>query len=475
MRIILVFLFMSLSLHAAPRFDFILKEIIKFQEFRQEFHETFKLKLKLKEYEKNGLILSANDAIKLSKSVDNTVAAGEKFIDTLYEKAQNISHDSSKAVSLLEFLLEERFDLLFETAKNAESLSNSPIYIPIQDSSLCEQYYGDKDKSEFNQYVKENNIYFYQFKVLLIKKIFQSLQINEFSKNAIKLLRASVQLVDLLTNKTQELGFADNCGGYLKCMIYSNDFKMSSKHAAVAIRNGVKSKTWEKNKKLYDIYWYETHFIAKERINLFKGLGVPKGHGIKYYTTDYEEGLEKDDLPFPDYLKEPIERPFVESESFFATVKFEDFEDDIDILQESNLPIEEQHAEVAVTNDALKDSEKQDKEDFLYPAGVRKFHDLTPYSPYEKLNLKNKQQNLIDKIFDSKAFSTVSYGEFKKLWKSLGGTIIGDRKTAHKQLIGPNKEPLFGVSAHGDSRTYGKNTIKYFRAALYYIGARPSI
>ena len=98
-----------------------------------------------------------------------------------------------------------------------------------------------------------------------------------------------------------------------------------------------------------------------------------------------------------------------------------------------------------------------------------------PYSPYEKLNLKNKQQKLIDKIFDSKAFSTVSYGKFKKLWESLDGTIIGDRKTAHKQLIGPKKEALFGVSAHGDSQTYGKNTIKYFRAALYYIGARPSI
>ncbi len=282
MRILLVFLFMSLSLHAASRFDFILKEIIKFQEFRQEFHENFKLKLKLKEYEKNGLILSVNDVINLSRSVDNTVAAGEQFIDHLYEKAQNISHDSSKAVSLLEFLLEERFKLLVETAQNAESLSNSPICIPIQDGSLCEQYYGDKDKSEFHEYVKENNIYFYQFKVLLIKKIFQSLQINELSENAIKLLRASVQLADLLTNKTQELGFVDNCGGYLKCMIYSKDFKCNCARAVVVIHNGVKSKTWEKNKKLYDIYWYETHFIARERINHFKGLGVPKGHGIKY-------------------------------------------------------------------------------------------------------------------------------------------------------------------------------------------------
>ena len=473
MKILLMFLFMSLSLHAVSRFDFILKEVIKFQEFREEFHENFKLKLK--EYEKNGLILSANDAKKLSKSVDITVAAGEKFIDTLYEKAQNISHDSSKAVSLLEFLLEERFDLLVVTANSAESLSSSPICIPIQDSSLCEQYYGNKDKSEFYKYVKENNIYFYQFKMLLIKKIFQSLQINELSINVIKLLRASVQLADLLTNKTQELGFVDNCGGYLKCMIYSNDFKMNSSHAAVAIRKGMKSKTWGKNKKLYDIYWYETHFIAKERIEPFKGLGVPKGHGIKYYTTDYEEGLEKDELPFPDYLKEPIERPFVESESFFATVKFEDFEDNIDILQESNLLIEEQPAEVVVINNELKDSKEQDKENFLYPAGVRKFHDLMPYSPYEKLNLNNKQQKLIDKIFDFKAFSTVSYGKFKKLWESLGGTIIGDRKTAHKQLIGPRKKPLFGVSAHGDSQTYGKNTIKYFRAALYYIGARPSI
>lgn len=114
-------------------------------------------------------------------------------------------------------------------------------------------------------------------------------------------------------------------------------------------------------------------------------------------------------------------------------------------------------------------------EDFLYPAGVRKFHNLIPDSNYEKLNLNNKRQKIINKIFDPKASTKISYKEFKNLWISLGCTIIENRKTSHKQLIGPQKEPLFGIYAHGDSQTYGKNTIKYFRAALYYIGARASI
>ena len=37
---------MNLSVHAVSRFDFVLKEIIKFQEYRQEFHENYKEKLK---------------------------------------------------------------------------------------------------------------------------------------------------------------------------------------------------------------------------------------------------------------------------------------------------------------------------------------------------------------------------------------------------------------------------------------------
>lgn len=71
MKIVLIFLFMNLSVHAVSRFDFVLKEIIKFQEFRQEFHENYKEKLK--ENKTTLLQLDNDDKRTLIKRIDITI------------------------------------------------------------------------------------------------------------------------------------------------------------------------------------------------------------------------------------------------------------------------------------------------------------------------------------------------------------------------------------------------------------------
>lgn len=473
LKTLLILFITATSGHASSRFGFVLKEIIKFQEFRTEFHES--LQQKMNESLQTIHNLNQEDYARLERANRQTIEKGNEFIQQLYERAINLS-ESDKAVSLLEYLLVARFDTIYETARMAESCSSSAIGLPVQDSSLADKYYNieklvPQDRQEFYKFIRENNIYLYQFEVLLIKKIFQALSLEELNPAVIKLLRASPALADILSNKSTKLGCVDDCGGYLKCMVYSNDFDFDETRVIAAIATGKKSRTWEKIKKSYDIYWYESHFIKKERIMPFLGLGMPKDHGLRSSLTDYENG-DAEDLPMPDYLL-PRERPFIEYESFFNTVEFSAFEDVAEAEPNPN------DHNTALPQDVCKKAPSasletaQQTKEFIYPSGLRKFHNLMPDSPYEERILKPSQQKFINRIFDPKAFSKISFGNFRKFWLKIGGQVIEDRGSAHKQLIGPNNDALVGVSAHSDAQTYGKNTIKYFRAALYYIGCRP--
>jgi hypothetical protein len=354
----------------------------------------------------------------------------------------------------------------------------------------------DTDK-KFNEFIKNANITSYQLIVKLIKKTFQLLSINELSQHAIKLLRASPALWNILQNKTFDLGYSDQSGGYIKAKVYMEHFKCSLGTAvSKTIFGGSCCPKWEKEKKLYDLYLYESHFIPKEKFIESKMLGAD-GSGINYILTDYEN-RECDDLPYPDFLKIQHERPFVELPNFFDTFDFDLLSDEVcryeeiipapvdnnntnNIEQTDNSEEKSENiidnAEPTTSNDIISDDTKNeiiDNEDYLAPSGIRKFHNLMPETPYPPLNLKKKHQKFVDRIFNSKTSHTISYGEFRAFWQKMSGTIIEDTSSSHKQLIGPNGDPLYGVSAHNDAHTYGKKTIKYFRAALYYIGCRPS-
>jgi hypothetical protein len=487
--IFLVVLFFTQTSLAA-RFDIILREIIKYQEFEEEFCAQLD--------EQIG-ILAAKGSVdreilhNIRETFQVKKAGGDALIGELHKQAENIFNDSQKAVSLLEFLLEIRFTaFLAAVADSAENCSSSGIRLPVQDDSLLNRRRFDNNfksshTKEYHKVLIKNNVKSYQFIVLLIKKIFQSLSVEELSPEAIKLLRCSPQLADVLQGKTNDLGCIDHAGGYLKLMTYMNDFNCDQDFARVFIRQGKKSKTWEKNKKKYDIYWYKNHILVEKKLMPFLGLGMPDGDGIISYCTAYEHGDCQDELLELDYLKPKEPAPFIELPNFFDTVNFAQLDGDDDDMQmehditsnhdkvndhvlaepdsaEEKLLISKERKNITVPN-----TEKE----FLMPAGIRKFHSLLPVSKYGIHALNDEQQDFINRLFSKDRFQKISYKQFEAFWRQLKGDIIASRGSSHKQLIGPDGDPLFGIYAHGKSQKYGKKTIKYFRAACYYIGCRP--
>ncbi|NEJ83945.1 hypothetical protein GR268_46735, partial [Rhizobium leguminosarum] len=58
--------------------------------------------------------------------------------------------------------------------------------------------------------------------------------------------------------------------------------------------------------------------------------------------------------------------------------------------------------------------------------------------------------------------------------KSEGGMILNGSGGSHIALIGPQKEKIFGLFAHNNGQTYGKDGVKYLQTAVLYIGLRPN-
>jgi hypothetical protein len=302
----------------------------------------------------------------------------------------------------------------------------------------------------------------------------------------------------VLQNKTFNLNHPDEFGGYIRIQTYVNYYHIDIETAIKKIKENIKCPSWEKQKKSCDLYLYESHFIPKTKFIESKMLGA-NGSGMNYMLTDYENG-ECDDLPYPDFLKVQPERIFIEFPHFFDIFDFNLFSDEINTQEKTiltqaennndNTIIVEQtdnsekkseniidNAEPTTSNDIISDDTKNeiaDDKDYLAPSGIGKFHNLMPEAPYPSLILKKKDQRFINKIFNSKTSHTISYGEFRAFWQKMNGTVIEATGSSHKQLIGPNSDPLYGVSSHNDADTYGKKMIKYFRTALYYIGCRPN-
>ena len=108
------------------------------------------------------------------------------------------------------------------------------------------------------------------------------------------------------------------------------------------------------------------------------------------------------------------------------------------------------------------------------PSGIRKFHALMPTTSYAIRELDRGDQGFIDDIFHDRRFARITYKEFKRFWENQKGRIITNHGGSHRFLIGPKRDSLFGTYTHGGGQTYTHKTIKYLRAALWYIGCRPS-
>ncbi|MDP3532682.1 MAG: hypothetical protein Q8S31_05275 [Alphaproteobacteria bacterium] len=480
--------------YGVSRFDPILKEIIKYQEFEieaKEYRHQLLNKKKVTNLDTKETIYNLKEKNELKENDDDI------FIEKLYFFAKESIKNDDSAINFFEFLLENRLEkFIYYSYKATETLLTTNVALPPQDIELFNQC--NHHDIEYSTLTRITNIERYQLIVSLIKKLFQILSIDELTKKSINLLCASPALWDILQNKTTNLGHEDQSGGYIKVKVYMEYFKCDMAQALLKIMHRTRCPKWEKNKKNYDVYLYESHFIPKKKFIESKLLGA-NGRGMFFTLTDYENG-ECDDLPYPDFLKTQPEHPFLESESFFDTFDFNLLSDEVDIPAKIKLsptehicnntnniqPIDTlpekseniiDHSEPIIDNEIILDNKKIDiidDEDYLPPSGIRKFHNLMPEAPYPPINLKKKDQRFIDTIFNSKTSHTISYGEFKKFWNKMSCQIIENTGSSHKQLIGPNGDALYGVSAHNDAHTYGKNTIKYFRAALYYIGCRPS-
>jgi hypothetical protein len=483
--------------HAVSRFDPILKEIIKFQEFEIEAQEKLEKAQNKNETIKTQIDNIDNDEIleKFSKKY-NTYQ--DEQINKFFELITKLQHNEISGSDFLEQLLKDRLHGLIYLRSRTLISQTYFLNMPPLDEKLFKLWARDdsNESMQYNMLVKKNNITRYQLTVILIKKIFQLLNIEELSPQTLKLLRASPFIWPILQNQTNDLGHHDQSGGYIKIKTYMDYFKCSLITAIAKIKNNEPCPKWEKNKQNYDVYLYEANFIPKEKFIESKMLGAPKNSGVTIELTDYEAG-ECDDLPYPDFLKVQPERPFIESERFFDTFNFNTFNDEINEFEkapvlstEANLSSEniiniidinniinfsELTPSESVSNDTIENNITSDSDnDYFLPSGIRKFHNLMPEAPYPPRSLKKKQQKFVDRIFNSKTSHTISYGEFKKFWNKMNGQIIEDTGSSHKHLIGPKGDSLYGVAAHNDAHTYGKNTIKYFRAALYYIGCRPS-
>lgn len=111
--------------------------------------------------------------------------------------------------------------------------------------------------------------------------------------------------------------------------------------------------------------------------------------------------------------------------------------------------------------------------DWVLPQGLRSFHSQMLKHTYPLRSIKS-HQDIVDQLFDPLQQRNITFKAFKGLWKATGGQIIGTNGGSHKELIGPQEEPLFGIFAHGDSQVYGPSYIKYLQTAVLYVGLRPT-
>lgn len=343
------------------------------------------------------------------------------------------------------------------------------------------------DNKKFNKIARARNVQRYQFLNLLTSSMFKILRRDELSEETVKLLRVSPQLWPLLKGETHDLGHPDEAGGFAIVSAYlQHPFKKGQglrhderrltalKRVATRINKNVHCPLWETRKPLNDGYLYRTHYPILSLPEVVLPLPYPA------FLQSTTHSAEKEEVTFP---QEP---------SFFDTFpfeKFDDAEEEISVpspLEEKSESIEEPSVFADRSGPSCYSappptfiassftSTPSCSTDFIMPSGIRKFHDLIPLSPYADRELDKSDQSFIDKIFDVRGFKNITYGEFKAFWTRQGGKIVGSHGGSHRRLVGPKGDSLSGTYTHGRGQTYTPKTIKYLRAALWYIGCRPS-
>lgn len=473
---------MATEVDSRTRFMPVFRKIVQFQEFLSSPHcsandlDEADLSSHSKKSAKKAHQASIDSDL---KSADRFLEIGEKLLDG------TLTGDQFFRETLLETRLQylsNRTERAIKSCKQEDFLIPSDPYC-LKVMKKCQI---KSSNAQFNKAATSRNVQRYQFLNLLCSSMFKTLRRDELSEETVKLLRVSPQLWPLLKGETHGLGHPDQAGGFAIVNAYlQHPFKAgeglrrderrltSLSRAATRIERNVRCPLWEKNKLLNDEYLYRSYSSTLSLPEVELPLPYPSFLQPSSHSTEAEE------LAFP---QEP---------SFFDVFPFErldDIEEEVSVpssLEGQNESIERPFISVDSSGPSFSpelptpiasssSSTQNSSPDFIMPSGVRKFHDLIPSSSYEMRELNKKDQSFIDSVFDAREFKKITYGDFETFWIKQGGKVVASHGGSHRLLLGPKRDSLTGTYTHGRGQTYTPKTIKYLRAALWYIGCRPS-
>ncbi|MBX9620434.1 MAG: hypothetical protein K2X28_00125 [Alphaproteobacteria bacterium] len=468
------------------RFMPIFRKIVQFQEFLSSPN------LSTDDLEEADL--NSHDKISGKKTLQASIDIDLKGAEQFLEKGEKLLEGTLAGDQFFrETLLKQRLQYLSNRKEHAiRSCEKDEFLIPTDPYclSVMNRYKLKASLAQLNEATRRRNVQRYQFFNLLCSSMFKILRRDELSEETVKLLRASPKLWPLLKGETHDLGHPDEAGGFAIVNAYlRNQFAGNGgvdlhrplnplEKAAIRIENNVIFPLWEKEKLFNDAALYEAHIEKNMYFISFQGLGCPKTQGVYLELTPFESRLWEKALPYPAFLQPTSQTPEIEEAislgptffDFFPFEKLDDTEEEVSVPSS----LEGQTESIEGLSIVAERSGPSCSSDFIMPSGIRKFHDLIPSSSYEMKDLNKKDQSFIDSVFDIREFKKITYGDFETFWIKQGGKIIASHGGSHRLLVGPKGDSLTGTYTHGRGQTYIPKTIKYLRAALWYIGCRPS-
>ncbi len=447
------------------------------------------------------------------EALQNNIQAGK----SLLAQFSKVASGGKTATTLLDDLLLGRLGFLQKRRtvieavrtmiqRSTEGRYHGPAYIygPTRPS-----YYVDLTPDL--QFMARQSIDRYQFLNQLILYVWEAIDPRTLPAQTKLKIRCSTMLQDLLSGKIEDLGHPDAA-----ILVYEDE----------PLSNHLNPDEWNYR------HYLEEHEVEIEFLNWGKRKG--KIYSTIFDVSKCDENAQCygtiPELPYPEWLRPKaqilIQEPFQESTQFIDTPKLKDSnqsgctssqvtspkEDNgitsaIETKEEpaGNVKLPIQVTSSAVANIDLTPSpdseptceqnvavplnsiqpsiilEEKEKvpeiEENLRPRGMRLYHGKEPKHiniTNTYMNVSNKYRKIIDEIFCYQSFQSISYGDFKSLWKHIHGpdSVKESTGSSHKKLIARTGQ-IFGTFAHGDAMTYTNQTIKYLRDALRETGYAP--
>ncbi|MFN7662387.1 MAG: hypothetical protein ACK5PQ_01495 [Alphaproteobacteria bacterium] len=434
-------------------------------------------------------------------------------VDIFFSFIEDIRRGDKTLDGFLEMLLKERLQYLKHRTDLLLNLGNSKIAPLATDPILSKE---DERRSAcpvLEKRLRKNEVTAWEYLQVLIKTTFDLIDKAELTADVRMWLHVSPSIWNLLANKTHDLGYPDQAGVYGPFLFVRDLLPDNKNWFAIAL-------DWHKfvwgkipnidarSTNLTEDQWlkgYEKHLphLDGELFRIFTEGSIATEPslmlGAKPNTRISIDSSNKWGYLSPDIsnlLGPKGEVPFVEEVSFSEAIKSQEASvASPPIIDYSVTPSEEPKASISQeptaedeelakgkepqksqkeisTSEGIQTSAPEKTYSFVFPRGLRLFRqDLTSQTFKPCAKPDKKIQNFVDILFNPKQQCNATFDEFEAHWKQLGGAIIGNRGGSHRQLIGPDGTPWFGIYDHGG---FGKSTIVYLQAAFVLAGYKPS-